>query len=287
MKRKILATVVAWTLLLWATSATSDYMHYQDGTISICDPNDSTKCITMQDKHLWASEAWTWASSYWYHYQRWNNHWFLPCLESNWCETFPWWETMTTNERVDTTNYWPQNYFDRAVFSKITSSPYDWSLTRNDNLRWWANDSQANNRWYDETNNVAINVEDRQWPCEEWYHVPSIWEWNQVLKYWAEENGIDLYGEDEKWLLYNYDWNFMQFQEDFKIPFAGTRLDNDAKVFNVGYTAYLWSSSPYVGSDNARSFYLDPIAANANISYVRALGFSVRCFKDSYLEFPV
>ena len=289
MKRKqLLSLVVVWTLLFWVTSATSDYIHEQNGTISICDPDSNwTKCITMQDKNLWASEAWTWASSYWKHYQWWNNHGFLPCLESNWCETFSWWETMTTNERVDTTNYWPQNYFDRAVFSKITSSPYDWSTTRNDNLRWWANDSQLNNRWYDETNNVAINVEDRQWPCEEWYHVPSIWEWNQVLKYWAEENGIDLYGEDEEWLLYNDDWdqNFMQFQEDFKMPFAGYRSFN-AKVYVIGDLANLWSSSPYAGDERARYFALGPGEAGAYNLSRRAYAFSVRCFKNSYLSFP-
>ena len=296
-------------------------------TISICDPTSNWEsCITMKNMNEWATQPWVgcinyanncWAPEYfwdtfeseedcnsrwqelyetcmethsweyWKHYQWWNNHGFLPCLDSNWCETFPWNEDMTTNERVDTTDYWPQNYFDRAVFSKITSSPYDWSTTRNDNLRWWANDSQANNRWYDETNNVAINVEDRQWPCEEWYHVPSIWEWNQVLKYWAEENGIDLYGEDEEWLLYNDDWdqNFMQFQEDFKIPFAGYR-DNPALVYGLGGYANLWSSSPDAGDENARNFYLNPNAAGAYGSSSRADAFSVRCFKNSYLSFP-
>ena len=182
MKRKqILSLVVAWTLLFWVTSATSSYIHEQDGTISICDPASNwERCITMKNKNEWATQPWVWCINYanncwareyfwdtfeneedcnsrwqwlyeacmethsweyWKHYQWWNNHGFLPCLDSNWCETFPWNEDMTTNERVDTTDYWPQNYFDRAVFSKITNSPYDWSTTRNDNLRWWANDS--------------------------------------------------------------------------------------------------------------------------------------------------
>jgi len=262
-----------------------NWVHHVWTDITVC---REWNCITMQDRNLWATKAGTTCSSAdtWacgYHFQRWNNHGFLPCLELNSCWTFPWWETMTTNEKIYRGNYWPQNYFDRAVFSKITSSPYDWFNPSINNLRWWNGDALANNRWYDETNNVAINVEDRQWPCEEWYHVPSIWEWNQVLKYWAEENGIDLYGdgEYEDWLLYNYDWdqNFMQFQEDFKIPFAGFR-DNYAMVSWLGAYAYLFSSSPYAGDAVARSFRLNPNEAGASDFGYRTYAFSLRCFKN-------
>ena len=76
-----------------------------------------------------------------------------------------------------------------------------------------------------------------------------------------------------------------QFQEDFKIPFAGYRNLN-AKVYVIGDSAYLWSSSPNAGNEFARCFGLDPDGASAYNGSYRANAFSVRCFKDSYLSFP-
>ena len=154
MKTKNLLTLaIVGTLLLWATSATSSYIHEVDGTISICDPSSNwTKCITMQDKNLWASVAWTWESSYWYHFQRWNNHGFLPC-DTHWCQTFPWWES--TWWRIDCGWYSPTTPLDEGIF-RIWYE--DYCNSRNDNMRWWSGDSQENNRWYDEDNNVAFNV---------------------------------------------------------------------------------------------------------------------------------
>ncbi len=275
-----------------ANAATSDYMHYETtgwvDTITICDPNDSSKCITMMDRNLWATKAGTWCSATdtWacgYHYQRWNNYWFAPNF--SWNDSFPNGETVTTNERVDTTWYWPWNFYSGNIFRKITSSPYAWSTTRNDNLRWWAEDSESNNRWYDETTNTAINATGRRWPCEEWYHVPSIWEWNTVLKYWAEENGIEL--GDDSGLKHNWElnWSWYKFQEDFKIPFAGYR-GNVANVYEIGDYALLRSSSPGVTNEFAQSFILRPDEADANGGVWRVDAISLRCFKDSALGFP-
>ena len=346
------ATAIAGTTMLWVTSATSDYMHYQDGTISICDPSSNgTKCITMQDKNLWATQAWVgcinygnycyaWVQDYsdmeecladdmsqlgcmWWeyfwnlftdeedcndrwqslfeacmaeqgtwmygkHFQWWNNHWFEIGCRTNWCSD------TVTNWATSTLAIWSPDYnhvwYNWATFIKWTStSKYDyWSDNTPSNhnwLRWWENDTSENNYWFDETNNVATNVENRQWPCGDWYHVPSIWEWNQVLEYWAEENGIEL--EDDGGLKYNYTTlDGLKFQEDFKIPFAGYRNLNDAKVYDMGKFANLWSSSPYVGNDIARYFTLSPNGANAGSYDFRAYAYSLRCFKDSYLEFP-
>ena len=105
------------------------------------------------------------------------------------------------------------------------------------------------------------------------------------MEYWAEENGIEL--EDDGGLKYNYTTlNGLKFQEDFKIPFAGGRDRYVAKVFDMGNYANLWSSSPHVGYTLARNFYFYPNAAYANNLIYRAYAFSLRCFKDSYLEFP-
>ena len=106
------------------------------------------------------------------------------------------------------------------------------------------------------------------------------------MEYWAQENEIEL-TEDNGGLKYNYTTlDGLKFQEDFKIPFAGLRNNSDAKVYIMGNLALLWSSSPRVGNDDARFFYLDPNGAHANSNNGRADAFSLRCFKDSYLEFP-
>ena len=357
MKNKNLLVLVAvWTLLFWVTSATSDYMHYQTvngiGTISICDPTSSgTKCITMQDKNLWASEAWVWCINYanycyawvqyysdmeeclandnqlgcmwweyfwnlftdeedcndrwqslyeacmaeqgtwmyWKHFQWWNNHWF-----EIGCFTYWYWCTDTvTNSATGTLALWSPEYnhvwYNWATFIKWTSSSrYDyWSDNTPSNhnwLRWWENDTAENNYWFDETWNVAINATWRRWPCDIWYHVPSIWEWNQVLKYWAEENGIEL--EDDGGLK-SMTLDVLKFQEDFKIPFAGFRISYEAKVCHMEDHANFWSSSPRVGFTQALRFtLLSPGRADLVDYYNRADALSLRCFKDSYLSFP-
>ena len=70
----------------------------------------------------------------------------------------------------------------------------------------------------------------------------------------------------------------------FYIPFAGLRNYSNASLNRQGSRGYYWSSSPY-GSDypnNARYLRLSSSNVNANNNSIRADGFSVRCFKDSF-----
>ena len=260
------------------------------GTITICNPNDITKCITMMDKNLWASKSWTVCSSSdnwacWDHYQRWNNHWF-----TMWCYSMYWCSDDVTRSAVawaiNTEWYWPWNYFIGVKFRKITNNPYDWSSPKNDNLWWWSGDSINNNRWFDTGMMQATNVVDRQWPCPEWYHVPSQWEWWTLVMYWAAN--------------YTWVWNSLilqntaplnyfssdtraasLFRSDFKIPFDGNRYGNDAQVIYVGSFSHLWSSSP----DDTKIMYLymNSSSVLTHLNNLRYDAFPVRCFKDSSL----
>ena len=70
------------------------------------------------------------------------------------------------------------------------------------------------------------------------------------------------------------------------IPFAGLRYYDVASVYNMGYYAGLWSSSP----DSASSPYSQNLFLNVNgffdvCYYDRARALSVRCFYDSYQPF--
>ena len=70
----------------------------------------------------------------------------------------------------------------------------------------------------------------------------------------------------------------------FKLPFAGSRHYYDASLNYQGSYGYYWSSSPgSASSDYARLLRLSSSNVRASNSYYRALGFSVRCFKDSYV----
>jgi hypothetical protein len=74
----------------------------------------------------------------------------------------------------------------------------------------------------------------------------------------------------------------------FYIPFAGRRYYSYADLKNQGSYGNYWSSSPY-GSDNpdsARYLYLNSSIVRARSYNTRALGLSVRCFKDSYVADP-
>ena len=77
------------------------------------------------------------------------------------------------------------------------------------------------------------------------------------------------------------DSNVSQFYTDFQIPFAGGRKNYDGLLNGVGSSAGLWSSSPVIGSDGAaRRFTMSEYEAFADSDADRALGYSVRCFKD-------
>lgn len=227
-KKKILslaiATATVVTGLVWVTTATTPEV-LDNWDLEICRATDSSECITIQWKNVWATTTWAWPSapdtSYWNYYQRWDN---TPRTEANWL-----------------TNYSPSND------------------------AWW---------WGEDNNGLVYPVEnesERQWPCDPWYHVPSKWEWYALMDMWA--------GSSTNWMLFS---NVSQFYTDFQIPFAGYRY-GDGSLYDQGDYANLWSSSPYVGDENARYFRMFEYDANAKSYDRRTVGFPVRCFKDSAL----
>ena len=177
-KRKFLLALFAWMLVLGSVNAAAtietieapnapgySWLKFDDGNWNV---------IMLLDRNVWATKSGTvcsatdtWACGY--HYQRWNNYWFAhPGV--NGIDSIT---TSAVNWQTDASSYWPNNPYSSGTFYKWYS---DWSSVRNDNLRWWAEDSEHNNRWYDIANNVAYTVTGRQWPCPDWYHIPSQWE---------------------------------------------------------------------------------------------------------------
>lgn len=114
---------IEWWNLWWAWIFWNQHLWL----ISINDWNGYN--ITMSDKNLWATIAWSYwdnmtDANCWYYYQWWNCYWF----------SFTWWFT-TDTQCVDTTGYWHWNYYNRAVY---VLRVWDWTCSPNDAL-WLPN----------------------------------------------------------------------------------------------------------------------------------------------------
>lgn len=199
--------------------------------------------ITIADKNLWASVVYedgdTLSEANCGTYFQWGNN--------NW---FAWTGSVTTSStQVDTTGYWPWNYY-----------------TGTDFIIWsdeWSNPSN-NNLWGDTTDTDQA----RQWPAPSGYHVPSATEWQNFIKFF---NTIRPNA---------HSWDDVRIT--FLMPIAGNRKYDDASPTYQGSYGNYWSSSPFLsGSNDARSLSLDFSNVNANNNGDRALGFSVRCFKNT------
>jgi len=68
----------------------------------------------------------------------------------------------------------------------------------------------------------------------------------------------------------------------FKLPFAGDRDTDTAKIYDQGVNGSYWTSSPTT-SHNVWGLFLDSSEVSPGKNRSRTRGYSVRCFKDSYV----
>lgn len=135
-------------------------------------------------------------------------------------------------------------------FIRINTVPNDWLAIQADPDRW-----------------AVVS----QGPCPAGYHVPTTAEWLTADNY---DNGPATNGG----ATVGWDNNLEAFASDLKLPSAGSRSRVDGLLTNLGTHGTYWSSD--VSGVNTRPLFVTSIAANANIDYTRAPGFSVRCIKD-------
>lgn len=119
----------SWTTLYQWTWSTGIFHNSTLWIISIS--WDWTNWITIADKNLWATTVYNNGDTLsdancGNFYQWWNNNGFPHS-----------WTVTTSSTQVDTTNYWPWNYYSDSTFITRSASPYDRSSPKNDNLRWW------------------------------------------------------------------------------------------------------------------------------------------------------
>ena len=229
---------------------------------------------TMMDRNMWATEIYNQnfdnsnTESFGNHYQWGNNWWFKPCI-ALWsqCGTFPWWESYTTNERVQKSE-WSLNTKSRYVsnvYREINSSPFNWMADANavandesTDMWWWKGDTK--------TSNWAWTVSDRQWPCPDEYYVPSTLNWGNIIWSWKKST------PDTK--------DGIKMASDLLLPVAGARDYQSKYVQNQGSFGRYWSSSLRT-DENSRAFSLRfaswDILPQQPLNISR--GASVRCIK--------
>ena len=246
--------------------------------------NNWEESITIMDKNLWAGVAWTWEESFWYYFQRWNNHWFQ--LNS---EIKTWTELVSREESMQ---YWPNNRYDSdtqfvvlgELDRNVNYHNYNYLASLNDNLWWWSGDSEIVNRMWEyvidqfrwDTGNPRT---ERKWPCPEWFHVPSFWEIHKLFKLWIDIKYPDDIAKKEhvRWMSIWGGWNqiWREFSSDLLLPMAWwIRFDGKATPHDQESEWFYWMSSP----GRFLNFHSYMIVEYAE-SY-RAATFPVRCFKN-------
>jgi hypothetical protein len=155
-----------------------------------------------------------------------------------------------------------------STANTINSSPFYWNY-----YQWWRSNTWftiSNNPWYTWT-------EWNQWPCPTWYHVPTVLEWNWLVKTWFAYKWASC--DVSIWTTCSWTWNatLANFKNDLKLPFVGLRAQSDGSVRYQGLDGYYWSSSP----DDSAARYLEFRSSYIRqFSSYRGIGISVRCFKN-------
>ena len=212
--------------------------------------------LTLMDRNIWAiSNDITTTDSYWYIYQWWNNYWFTPTSMSTLSESY----NSTQVEKSIWSKYVPSKYarniWSTSFYNRMAWANYwDW-------IWWWTWDTTS-------ANGASTTKEWRQWPCPEWYYIPSTKDWSNI--------------KTIRWSTTLTGGNWKQFSSDFLMPFAWYR-NRDTSVYTVGTYGYYWSSSPEESYSVNNVWFLKIIASNITLenSSYRSYGHSVRCFKNT------
>ena len=244
------------------------------------------KKILIMDRNMWAESDAEWtvfpystqhedSSKLGLLYQRWNNYWFSNSVLPKY----------STDVLVNTTGFWPWNYYYNNVFRYVIDKNYTSS-----NLDRWTIDDNYSLWW-----RRAQEDSYKRWMCPEWYHIPVVNE-RQKLTYefnsWYEtQEGID------------YCWSLSKevcLLKKYKIPVV-KELFLSSSFYGSSYTyissqlmfsdSGIYRSSSTPTSDASGAYLWEFDSWNKTIvssSYTsRTAWGSVRCFKDTISWVPI
>ncbi len=240
----------------------------------------------MMDRNLWASALYDknytnpLFDSLGYTYQWWNNRWFERCSGNG---TTCFWSgkpnPYTNTTKVDKTPWWgdymPSN-FTRKYFVETSGNPRTWTN----------NGSNSDNLWWNTSS--ATDFEARQWPCPEWYYVPSsdnIGGSDGLVKKWGNSYWIDVTANGKFW---SYEQEI--FTSQFLWPLAWhhnkwVKTDSDKWVCADYWTSTSkWKESAVntrFCKNGWNGTYGNPGYFRYDNVWQRSSAISVRCFKNS------
>jgi len=91
----------------------------------------------------------------------------------------------------------------------------------------------------------------RQWPCQKWYHIPSIWEWISIMQAWcdydkecSDSDYSYFYWEKVPYLTMK-DWYWERFARDLLLPRIWSRIQSYTHESDYNTRWLYWSSSVY------------------------------------------
>lgn len=207
-----------------------------------------TDWITIADKNLWATTIYNNGDTMdeancWKYYQRWNNYWF------------PFnWPTTTSTAQIDASNYWPLNYYSSSTFIIA----WWWDTSNNKNLRW-------GETW---------TIWAMQWPCDNWFHIPTKDEFNTLYNIW-----IALWSWDSS--------SSTDLSSYLKLPLSWCILNAGStwSKYEVWSRAYYWSAiGREIGNWQSYILYATETSINAAELWGRWTWIMVRPFRNAAIQ---
>jgi uncharacterized protein (TIGR02145 family) len=242
--------------------------------------------------------------------EKWNKHWY------------DWEKFIVAKENEEECIYY--NYWEHPGYDK-KGNCVGWTVHRD--IRWWGIDwyvawCYANQFWTDtmlkvHSNDITDYIHDRkvarhcymdvtefmlntwalsrQWPCPKWWHVPSAWEWGQLLRTYCEVNPMKCKNDNlgdkyesslSNWILPRSITNDNlgnSFMDAFKLPKSWRIL---ADYHYPGKLVSKWDEGFYWSSSYSSDEYVSYLWFNKSQIYAtRTNGESkrwapIRCFKN-------
>ena len=253
--------------------------------------------LTLMDKNIWATEPWYTSANVGKYFQRWNNYWFSvdwndKLIEST-TQTRPAWNNTYNRSWY----YWNEFIVsspneDKCLLYNYWARPSDGeTCTIHRDLWWWGIDWYVAWNYGDQfgmdtmynvhSSRIKYFLEDknddpkkryikwsdyvldtwalvRQWPCPDWWHVPSAWEWWALLNGYCElfpQSCIDDTDSKKKrsslvkWILsrsVSSETLGNSFMMAFFLPKSGRIMADShypGKMWNKWQEGFYWSSS--------------------------------------------
>lgn len=224
---------------------TTPWIYHNSGLKLISLSSDWSTWVTISDRNLWATSVYNYwdtlsNANCWALYQRGNDYVFYRTTAPS-----------TSSSTTATSSYWP--YYN-CYISTFRTLAWDWSSTTNNDL-WW------------DTTKSPIYV--RQWPCDDWFHVPTQTEWINVVNIWTA-----------LWAWTTWEWWRINVMKYLKLPAWWSRAHNATFQYEWERWEY-WTSS--VNSSNAATAYFFRIYSTkvqTDWTAYKTYWYSIRPFKD-------